>query len=216
MIRRPLIAVVSAIGLAASLSGFAAADGYGRRKVRVAPQRAGQKPAKNRQPQKARAAAVNSPVLKTPPVSLINEAGLKRLLARGTGPQDRPLLVNFWATWCDPCREEFPDLVKIDAEYRPKGLDFVAISLDDLAAIKTTVPKFLQEQRAAMPVFLLDVPDPGTIIQLVDPTWQGDLPATFLYDRIGNLAYKQRGPIKPDELRAAIDKLVSAPVTSER
>lgn len=208
MIRRPLIAVVSAIGLAASLNGFAAADGYARRQLRAAPQRASKKSARSRQPQKAKAAAPKVSAVTAPPVSLMDEAGLKRLLARGTAPQDRPLLVNFWATWCDPCREEFPDFVRIDADYRPKGLDFVAISLDDLADIKTTVPKFLKEQRAAMPVFLLDVPDPGTIIQLVDPTWQGDLPATFLYDRKGNVVYKQRGPIKPAELRAAIDKLV--------
>ena len=208
MTRHILIGFVSAMSVAASLTGFAAADGYGRRQVRAASQRARQKPTTRRPPQKVSTAVPNGQPIKTSPISPIDEAGLKRLLARGTAPQDRPLLVNFWATWCDPCREEFPDLVRIDADYRPKGLDFVAISLDDLADIKTTVPKFLREQRAAMPVFLLDVPDPGKIIELVDPTWQGDLPATFLYDRSGNIAYKQRGPIKPAELRAAIDKLV--------
>lgn len=211
MISRILIAVICAVGVAASFSSFAAADGYGGRQVRATPRRASQKPTRKRQTQKTRAAAA----VTIPPVSLIDEAGLKRLLTRGTAPQDRPLLVNFWATWCDPCREEFPDLVRIDSDYRRKGLDFVAISLDDVADIKTTVPKFLHEQRAAMPVFILDVPDPGTIIQLVDPTWQGDLPATFLYDRNGNVTYKQRGLIKPAELRAAIDKLVGgSPVIS--
>lgn len=65
--------------------------------------------------------------------------GLRALLKRDNS---HLLAVNFWATWCDPCREEFPDLVKIDAEYGPKGLDFVTISLDDLKDIKTEVPKF--------------------------------------------------------------------------
>ncbi len=146
---------------------------------------------------------------RTPRVSLIDEAGFKQLLTRGAPPQDRPLLVNFWATWCDPCREEFPDLVKIDTDYRSKGLDFVAISLDDVADMKTTVPRFLRSQNARMPVYLLDVPDPETIIQMVDTTWQGDMPATFLYDQSGNVVYKHKGPIKPAELRAEIDKLVS-------
>ena len=209
MIRRTLIAVICAIGVAASLNGFAAADGFGRRQLRVTPQRASQKPARGRSTQKARAAAAKTSAVKTAPLSLIDEAGLKRLLTRGTAPQDRPLLVNFWATWCDPCREEFPDLVRIDADYRQQGLDFIAISLDEKTDIQTIVPKFLREQRATMPVFILDVPDPGTIIQLVDPTWQGDLPATFLYDRNGNVTYKQRGLIKPAELRAAIDKLIA-------
>ncbi len=73
---------------------------------------------------------------------------------------ERPLLVNYWATWCDPCRDEFPDLVKIDARYRPKGLDFIAISLDDLADLKTTVPKFLRAMKATMPVYLLNMSRP--------------------------------------------------------
>jgi hypothetical protein len=59
-----------------------------------------------------------------------------------------------------------------------------------------------------MPVYLLQVPDPGTVIQMVDATWQGDLPATFLYDQSGNIAYQKKGQIKPAELRAAIDKLL--------
>lgn len=141
-------------------------------------------------------------------IRVIDDAGMKSLLARGTPPQDKPLLLNFWATWCDPCREEFPDLVKIDTDYRSKGLDFVAISLDDLTDMKTLVPRFLRSQRAKMPVFLLDVPDPQTIIEIVDPTWQGDMPATFLYDRSGTMVYKYKGPIKPAELRAEIDKVV--------
>ena len=143
-------------------------------------------------------------------IRVIDDAGMKSLLARGTPPQDRPLLLNFWATWCDPCREEFPDLVKIDTDYRSRGLDFVAISLDDLTDMKTAVPRFLRSQRAKMPVFLLDVPDPQTIIEIVDPTWQGDMPATFLYDRSGTMVYKYKGPIKPAELRAEIDKVIGS------
>src|SRR3979490_3409939 len=68
--------------------------------------------------------------------------GLKKLLQRD--PKDtRPLLINFWATWCDSCREEFPDLVKIDNDYRDK-LNFVSISLDEVTEIKTAVPAFLK------------------------------------------------------------------------
>src|SRR5437762_825466 len=52
--------------------------------------------------------------------------GLKKILQRD--PKDtRPLLINFWATWCDGCREEFPDLVKIDNDYRGK-LNFVSVT----------------------------------------------------------------------------------------
>src|SRR6185503_17473265 len=60
-------------------------------------------------------------------VSPIDTEALKGLL---TQQREGPLLVNFWATFCDPCRDELPDLVKIDKDYRPRSLEFVTVSLD--------------------------------------------------------------------------------------
>ena len=137
----------------------------------------------------------------------IDLEGLKKILQRD--PKDtRPLLVNFWATWCDGCREEFPDLVKIDNDYRAQGLNFVSVSLDDIVDLKTKVPDFLKQMKAQMPVVLLNVNDPEPAIHFVDPTWQGDMPATFLYDKEGKIVYKYFGAVKPAELRREIDKLV--------
>src|SRR5688500_15630769 len=59
----------------------------------------------------------------------IDLEGLKKLLKRDD-TQSRPLLVNFWATYCEPCRDEFPDLVQIDKDYKTRGLEFITISLD--------------------------------------------------------------------------------------
>jgi thiol-disulfide isomerase/thioredoxin len=140
----------------------------------------------------------------------IDATSLAAILKRESAA--RPLLVNFWATWCDPCREEFPELVKLDQQFRPKGLDMIAVSLDDFADIKTAVPKFLRQMRATMPAYLLNVPDPDPIIKSVDPRWSGALPATFLYDAEGNVVYKHFGRIKPLELRAEIEKLVGSKV----
>lgn len=135
----------------------------------------------------------------------IDFEGLKKILQRD--PKDtRPLLINFWATWCDPCREEFPDLVKLDADYPAKRLNFVAVSLDEISELKTSVPKFLKEMNATMPAVLLNVKDPEPAIKAVDAKWDGQLPATFLYDRDGNVVFKHFGRIQAAELRAAIDK----------
>ena len=139
-------------------------------------------------------------------VSPIDTEALKGLL---TQQRERPLLVNFWATFCDPCRDEFPDLAKIDKDYRPHSLDFVTVSLDDFTDIKTSVPKFLDQMNATMPAYLLNVTDPEPAINLVDSRWQGDLPATFLYNEKGEVVYKHIGRVNAAELRAAIEKVVS-------
>ncbi len=153
------------------------------------------------------------PAAETITVKDVDHAGLAALLKRENG---RPLLVNFWATWCEPCRDEFPDLIKIDSEYRVQGLDFITVSLDDISEIKTDVPKFLQQMQATMPAYLLNVADPEPSIKTVDPSWGGALPATVLYDKNGQIVFKHFGRIKPEPLRAAIEKILSKPVTSDK
>src|SRR4051812_20243165 len=83
-----------------------------------------------------------------PAVSLkpleIDIEGLKKLLGRGADQEKpRPLLLNFWATWCDPCREEFPDLLKVEADYRALGLEFAAVSFDFAEDVEKALPEFL-------------------------------------------------------------------------
>lgn len=154
------------------------------------------------QKRKGPAAKAHKPVAV---VSAIDTEALKGLL---TQQRQHPLLVNFWATFCDPCRDEFPDLVKIDKDYRPHALDFVTVSLDDVSEIKSGVPKFLDSMKATMPAYLLDTSDPEPAINLVDPRWRGDLPATFLYNENGEIVYKHIGRVDTAELREAIEKVV--------
>ena len=139
-----------------------------------------------------------------PKVTKIDAEGLRKLIK----PTGKPLLINFWATWCDPCREEFPDLVKLDTAYKGK-IDFITISLDDLADIKTFVPKFLGEMKAEMPAYLLKTPDESAAITMVAKDWSGNLPFTVLFSPNGETAYIRMGKIKNDVVSAAIDKLLA-------
>jgi thiol-disulfide isomerase/thioredoxin len=143
-----------------------------------------------------------------PAVKEVNAEGLKQLLKRDAAAP-KPLLINFWATWCGPCREEYPDLVKIDQKYKPKGLEFITVTLDDIEDINTKVPEFLKSQKAEMPTYLLNTPEPEDAIALFDRTWSGGLPATFLLNRKGEIVYKEFGPVKPAELTAAVEKALS-------
>ncbi|HEY0428784.1 MAG TPA: redoxin domain-containing protein [Pyrinomonadaceae bacterium] len=146
---------------------------------------------------------------KLPKVTQIDEIKLKSLIK----PNDKPLLVSFWATWCDPCREEFPDLVKIGADFKGK-IDFITISLDDLAEINRDVPKFLADMKAEMPGYLLKSQNEDAAIMSVSKDWQGGLPFTILFDAKGATAYFKQGKVKTEDLRQEIEKLV-APSTSK-
>jgi thiol-disulfide isomerase/thioredoxin len=153
-----------------------------------------------------------------PKVTQIDETVFGSLIKKSAAAS-RPVLVNFWATWCDPCREEFPDLVKIDADYRARGLDFIVVSMDDLVDLKTTVPSFLANVKAKMPAFLLIAKDEGAFLESITAVENKDdavvgLPVTVLFDTTGKIAYKKSGKIKPEVLRAEIDKLIP-PVSTQ-
>lgn len=156
---------------------------------------------KTKTPQPVPSPKKTSPV-NLPKVTQIDEAGLKNALKTN----GKPLLVNFWATWCDPCREEFPDLVKIDMDYKGK-IDFITISLDFPEEIKTTVPQFLSEMKAEMPAFLLKVADENAVISSISKDWAGGMPFTILYNEKGEIAFFTQGKVKMDILRAEIDKI---------
>ncbi len=158
-------------------------------------------------PSSTSATATSAGAISVSEITVIDLDGLKKRLQREPN-ETRPLLVNFWASWCEGCREEFPDLVKIDEDYRSKGLNFLSVTVDELED-KPEAVSFIQEMKAKMPVVLLHVADKETAIHAVDANWDGALPATFLYDRAGKVVYRQFGKIKPEELRAIIDKQVT-------
>jgi thiol-disulfide isomerase/thioredoxin len=95
------------------------------------------------------------------------------------------VLVNVWATWCGPCREEFPDLVRVARAYRSKGLKVLLVSADmesDLPQVK----KFLAGRGVDFPTFLQAQKD-QEFIDAINPHWTGAIPATFIYDGAGKL-----------------------------
>jgi thiol-disulfide isomerase/thioredoxin len=95
------------------------------------------------------------------------------------------LFVNFWATWCVPCVEEFPDLVRIYNEHKNSDFEFLSISVDLPSEIETKVKPFLNEQSAEFPVVVVEEKRSDEIINLINPEWSGAVPATVIYDEKG-------------------------------
>ena len=148
-------------------------------------------------------AAQTKTVSGLPKVTQIDESGLKDLLK----PNGKPLLINFWATWCEPCREEFPELVKIDTDYKGQ-IDLITVSLDDLSEINGAVPEFLQQMKSESPGYLLTTPDEGAAIGLISKDWQGGLPFTILFNAQGETIYSKQGKFKTEVLVADIEKVL--------
>ncbi len=162
----------------------------------------------------AQTKAAEQPTAKTdlPKITQVDEITVKELFAVKK-ENAKPLLVNFWATWCVPCREEFPDLVEIDEEYRGK-IDFITITLDDPAEINRDVPEFLTEMKAKMPTYLLYTSKENEVIGSISKDWSGGLPFTVLYNQKREITYVHQGVVKPDILKAKINELITSKTAS--
>jgi thiol-disulfide isomerase/thioredoxin len=111
--------------------------------------------------------------------------------------------VDFWATWCAPCREEMPLLAKLELGLREKGFRLVTVSADDPGQERAAVD-FLKKSGIGGPAYLRRAADDDKFINSVDPKWSGALPALFLYNRQGKLVKSFAGETGMADLEAAI------------
>jgi peroxiredoxin len=114
----------------------------------------------------------------------------------------RVVLLNFWATWCEPCREEMPAMERLARAYGPRGLVVLALSVDRDAA--SVVPSFLRRHGLTFRVGL----DPDQAIARLYRVWA--LPSTFILDRTGAPLFAAQGPREWDgeAARAFFDALL--------
>lgn len=143
---------------------------------------------------------------------LVDLAGYNKILAKYHG---KPLLVTFWATWCEPCRDEFPMLVQLTKEYGPKGLSVFGVSLDDNADMNL-VRHFLAEYRPVFPNYRQDPQiDVDEFYRGVNPNWRGTMPETIFYTRDGRIALSFTAEQPRATFEAAIRAILATPASSK-
>ena len=148
-------------------------------------------------------AAGQTPAPKDP--ELIDAAGYQKLLQQYKG---KPLLVTFWATWCEPCRDEYPMLNELAKQYGPEGLKVVGVSFDqdgDLILMR----RFLARYKPIFPNYRKKKGEEDAFVEAVFPGWNGALPASVFYARDGRQIGHLVGAGDHDTYEAAIKKLLS-------
>ncbi|MFC1476942.1 TlpA disulfide reductase family protein [candidate division KSB1 bacterium] len=118
------------------------------------------------------------------------------------------VLINMWASWCDPCVEEFPDLVTLYETYKDRGLDVIGVSHDFEEQVESRLIPFIREHDAGFTHFLQNGQVAQDFIDGIDTEWSGVLPATFLYDREGRRAAYISGKFDTKELEEKIVALL--------
>lgn len=113
----------------------------------------------------------------------------------------RVVMLDFWATWCPPCREEMPSLVKLAKEYESQGLVFVAASRDDGPTAPQEVDYFLQRFQPDLRPYVVYADDKVARAFEVNA-----LPTLYFLDRDGKVIDAQRGMLSEDGLRRRIER----------
>lgn len=131
-------------------------------------------------------------------MSLPDAAGKPINMSRFAG---RPLVVNFWATWCPPCVEEMPELSALHLERKAKGLQMIGIGIDSA----TKIADFSAKTPVSYPLAVAGLS--GSELARAFGNTTGGLPFTVLIDRHGRIAQRIPGRVKIDALRSAIDSL---------
>jgi len=148
--------------------------------------------------------AVAAKAKPAPDPELVDAQGFLKVVEQYKG---KPLLVNFWATWCEPCRAEYPLLNELAKEYAPQGLKVVGVSLDqdgDLILMR----RFLARYKPVFPNYRKKEGAEAEFTQAVLPGWNGAIPASVFYAKDGRQIGHLLGGGTRETFEAAIHQLL--------
>jgi len=112
---------------------------------------------------------------------MIDAQGFQTILQQNRG---KALLVNFWATYCEPCRDEYPMLNELAKQYAPKGLQVVGVSMDDDGDL-ILMRRFLARYKPIFPNYRKTAGAEAAFRQSVLAGWTGSMPVSVFYAKDG-------------------------------
>jgi thiol-disulfide isomerase/thioredoxin len=115
--------------------------------------------------------------------------------------QGKPLVVNYWATWCGPCRQEMPELVELQKKYQGK-IQFIGIAIDEVKPVTV----FVKQYKVNFPTLIGG--NSAMDMMRAQGNVQGGLPFTVIYDAKGKQVFKELGRIHKDKLDGQLKALI--------
>lgn len=132
-----------------------------------------------------------------------NEAVLDSIKEANKG---KVIFFNFWASWCKPCVEEFPDIMQLNNEYKDKDFKLVFISLDFGDDLASKTKSFLRKMNVDFVTYSNGFNKDEDLINYMDKNWEGAIPATFIFDKNGKLRKTLIGKHDYHEFKEVTDK----------
>jgi thiol-disulfide isomerase/thioredoxin len=121
----------------------------------------------------------------------------------------KPLLVNFWATWCEPCRDEYPLINELAKQYAPRGLQVIGINFDEDGDV-ILMRRFLARYKPVFPNYRRKHGGNAEFAQQVNlPQWTGSLPVSLFYDKDGRQVTHFLGAGDRERFENAIHQLLA-------
>jgi thiol-disulfide isomerase/thioredoxin len=139
-------------------------------------------------------------------LKIIDAQGYQQLVEQYRG---KPLLVTFWATWCEPCRDEYPMLNELAKQYAPQGLHVVGVNLNDDGDL-ILMRRFMARYNPIFPNVRKKMGGESEFVQVVMPGWKGEIPASVFYAKDGRQIGHLVGENNRETYEAAIRMVLSA------
>jgi len=135
----------------------------------------------------------------------VNIEGLKKIINTN---DNRLYVVNLWATWCPPCVKELPAFEKTAGQFSTTKVKFILISLDFPSEIEKKLIPFLFNNKITQEVKYMTDTDYNSWIDIVDPSWQGNIPVTLFFNNAKKIRHFHSGELSEKELADIINKLL--------